>query len=790
MRQLIFLKVLFISILYCGNTFAQENKVEELVSQLTLEEKALLCAGNGMWQTNAIERLGIPAIYMTDGPHGVRINDEANIMEPAKPATCFPTAPLVASTWDKELIYKMGQALGQESQAMGVQMLLGPGVNIKRSPLGGRNFEYFSEDPYLSGKMAAGYINGVQSQGVGTSLKHYTVNNQEFERMLISAEVDERALREIYLPAFAIAIEESQPTSIMCAYNKVNEVYCSENKLLLSDILRDELGFEGLVVSDWGAVNDRVEGIKAGLDLQMPGDGGLNIKKIVEAVQNGSLDEKDLDRVVSNNLRIILRLAESQKEDAKVNHDEAHRLAQSIASQGTVLLKNEKAILPINISKRQDIAIIGRFAKSPRFQGAGSSLVNPTRLENSLEQFKNLPDSKLRVSYAQGYHANGETTDAMVNEAVALAKKADITIVYAGLPDNYESEGFDREKLDMPEGHNRLIEQISKVSKKVVVVLQNGSPVSMPWLSDVEGVLETYLGGQAGGAATVDVLVGNVNPSGKLAETFPASLQDTPSYLTWPGEGEKSHYGEGVYVGYRYYDSKNIEPLFPFGHGLSYTSFQYSDVRVDKTAIDETESIQVTCKVKNVGKTAGKEVLQLYVKDLESDVNRPLKELRGFEKVELEVGEEKSVTFILKPDDFKYYSTKYNCWKSDSGDFDILIGSSSRDIRLLQRVHLNNTQKYWPHYDMHSTLKEIKEHPRGERFVTGIVNQSMAMFNAEGLTEAELEAAEKQKNMLQRTLLEMPVGKLIQLSGGQMPERGIKRMIDKINKAIEEESKK
>lgn len=764
--------------------------MNELISQLTLEEKASLCAGNGMWLSNGVERLGIPAIYMTDGPHGVRINDEANIMEPAKPATCFPTAPLVASTWDKELIFRMGQALGKEAQAMGVQMLLGPGVNIKRSPLGGRNFEYFSEDPYLSGKMAADYINGVQSQGVGTSLKHYTVNNQEFERMLISAEVGERALREIYLPAFAIAIEESQPTSIMCAYNKVNGIYCSENKYLLSDILRDELGFEGLVVSDWGAVNDRIEGIKAGLDLQMPGDNGLNAKKIVEAVQNGVLNENDLDRVVSNNLRIILRLAKSKNELAQVDHEAAHSLATEIASQGIVLLKNEKNILPINKAKRQDVAIIGRFAKSPRYQGAGSSLVNPTRLENSLEQFEKLTDSKLRISYSQGYNANGETSDEMLNEAIALAKKADVTIVFAGLPDSYESEGFDREKLDMPHGHNLLIERVSQVSKKVIVVLQNGSPVSMPWLSQVEGVLETYLGGQAGGAATVDVLVGNVNPSGKLAETFPAGLIDTPSYLTWPGEGGKTHYGEGIFVGYRYYDSKNIEPLFPFGHGLSYTSFQYSAIKVDKTTIDETESITVSCKVKNVGKTDGKEVLQLYVSDIESDVIRPIKELKSFEKVELKVGEEKTVSFILKPNDFEYYSTKYKCWKSDSGDFDILVGSSSRDIRLKQRIHLSNNQNYWPHYDMHSTLKEIMEHPRGERFVNGIVNQSMAMFNAVGLTEAEMEAAEKQKQMLQRTLLEMPVGKLIQLSGGQMPERGIKRMLDKINKSIEEEQKK
>ncbi|TLX73506.1 glycosyl hydrolase [Labilibacter sediminis] len=782
--------IISFSILIIGKLYAQENKIEELVSQLTLEEKAQLCAGDGMWKTNGIERLGIPAIYMTDGPHGVRINDEANIMEPAEPATCFPTAPLVASTWDKDLIYKMGQALGKESQAMGVQMLLGPGVNIKRSPLGGRNFEYFSEDPYLSGKMAAGYINGVQSQGVGTSLKHYTVNNQEFERMLISAEVDERALREIYLPAFRIAIEESQPTSIMCAYNKVNEVYCSENKFLLRDILRDELGFEGLVVSDWGAVNDRVEGIKAGLDLQMPGDGGLNIKKIVEAVQNGSLEEKDLDRVVTNNLRIILQLAESKKAEAKVDHDEAHQLAKSIASQGTVLLKNEKAILPINKFKRQDVAVIGRFAKSPRYQGAGSSLVNPTRLERSLDLFQNLTDSKLRIKYAEGYNSKGDTNDELLAEAVAVAKKSDIVIVFAGLPDKYESEGFDRKNLDMPEGHNKLIEQVTGVSKKVIVVLQNGAPISMPWITKVEGVLESYLGGQAGGAATVDILLGNTNPSGKLAETFPASLSDTPAYLTWPGEGGKTHYGEGVFVGYRYYDKKNIEPLFPFGYGLSYTTFEYSDLVLDKTEINETESIQLTCKVTNSGEYDGKEIVQLYVRDIESDVVRPVKELKGFEKITLDKGEQKTVQFSLQPSDFQYYSTAYDCWKADSGEFDILIGSSSRDIHLTQRIKLTVNKKYWPHYDLHSTLKEIQSHPAGKRFVDGLIKQSMAMYNAEGLTEDQIENAEKQKQMMQRTLMEMPIGKLIQLSGGQMPERGIQRLIDKINRKIKEENEK
>lgn len=770
------------------NLFAQDTKIEELVSQLTLEEKAALCAGNGMWQTQEVERLGIPSIYMTDGPHGVRINDEANLMEPAKPATCFPTATLVASSWDKDLIYKMGQALGKESQSMGVQMLLGPGANIKRSPLGGRNFEYFSEDPLLSGKMAASYINGVQSQGVGTSLKHYTVNNQEFERMLISAEVDERALREIYLPAFEIAVEESQPTSIMCAYNKVNGVYCSENKFLLSDVLRDDLGFEGLVVSDWGAVNDRVEGVKAGLDLQMPGDGGMNARKIVEAVQNGTLEEADLNRVVTNNLKIILRLADSKKENATVDLDKSHALARSIASQGTVLLKNEKNILPINKAKRQDIAVVGLFAKSPRYQGAGSSLVNPTNLINCFDQFNSLADGKLRVTYSQGYNKQGETSDELLAEAIAAAKKADITIVFAGLPDKYESEGFDRKNLDMPIGHNLLIEKVANASKKVIVVLQNGSPVSMPWLNNVEAVLESYLGGQAGGAATVDILIGNVNPSGKLAETFPADLKDAPSYFTWPGEGGKSHYGEGIFVGYRYYDKKAIQPLFPFGFGLSYTQFQYSNLQVDKAELTDSESINITCDVKNTGKFDGKEVVQLYVCDMETDVIRPVKELKGFEKVDLKSGEGKSVHFELKPRDFQYFSTKYNCWKADSGRYEILIGSSSQNIHLVEQVKLVVNKKYFKKLDLNSTLKELKQYRQTERFVNSIVEKSMSMFDIEGLSGEQKDSAEKQRQMLEHTILEMPVRKLLMMSAGQIPERGIKRMIEKVNNENSEQN--
>jgi beta-glucosidase len=785
--------VCFLSVVFLLNNietvYSQitDEKINQIIGQLTLEEKASLCAGKDMWHTQEIEHLGIPSILMTDGPHGVRLKDTSKKFGLSKPATCFPTASLLASTWDKELMFKLGQALGSEARHSGINMLLGPGVNIKRSPLGGRNFEYFSEDPILSGNMAAAYINGVQSKGIGTSVKHYTVNNQEYERMFMSAEIDERTMREIYLPAFEIVIKEAQPTSVMCAYNKVNGVYCSENKLLLNEILRNEFGFKGIVVSDWGAVDNRIEGIKAGLDLQMPYDNGINAKKIIEAVRAGELDEKDLNKVVRNNLHLIFKLTANPSKTPDFKKEDNHKLARHISSEGIVLLKNEGEILPLKQKDKLTLAIIGGFAKSPRFQGAGSSLVNPTRLENSLGAFKDKAGRRWKISYAQGYHKNGETNELLLQEAEKLARKSDVTVIFAGLPDIYESEGFDRVNLDMPKGHNELIDKISNISKKVIVVLQNGSPVSMPWLNKVEGVVEAYLGGQGGGAAIVDVLMGEVNPSGKLAETFPSNLHDIPSYLTWPGEGGETHYGEGTFVGYRYYDKKEIKTMFPFGYGLSYTTFQYSNFKIDSARINDSQNVLVQCKVKNTGKLEGKEVVQLYVKDVESDVIRPIKELKGFEKVHLKQGEEKMVQFFLKPRDFKYYSTKYNCWKADSGKYEILLGSSSQDIRLSGQIELTVHEKYFPKIDLYSPLSVLKEHPVGERFVNSILKQALAKYEDENLTEVEKVAASKQKQMMEHLILDMPAKKLVALSKGIVSERTITAIISRINRDMEKE---
>ncbi|WP_321374857.1 glycoside hydrolase family 3 C-terminal domain-containing protein [uncultured Draconibacterium sp.] len=777
---LFIISILFIKVV----GLAQNVDIDKLVSQLTLEEKALLCAGKGMWQTQEIERLGIPSIFLTDGPHGVRINEGTDFTKPSVKATCFPTASLAASTWDKDLLYKMGQALGDESNHYGVQMLLGPGINIKRSPLGGRNFEYFSEDPIVSGKLASAYINGVQSKGVGTSVKHFAANNQEFERMLTSSEVDERTLREIYLRVFEIVVKEAQPTSVMCAYNKINGIYCTENQWLISDILRNEFGYEGLCVTDWGAVNERVEGIKAGLDLQMPGDGGMNAAKIVEAVKAGSLTEEELNEVVKRNLQLIVNLSENRNIEQTFDEEANHNLARQIASEGMVLLKNDRNVLPIDKTQKQKIAIIGEFAKAPRFQGAGSSLVNPTRLDNFLDAMKQYEDAQFVILYSGGYNKLGETNDSLLNDAVEIAKEADIIIILAGLPDSYESEGFDRETLDMPEGHNKLIERVFEVSNKVVVVLQNGSPVAMPWVENVDGVLEAYLGGQAGGSAIADVLLGEVNPSGKLTETFPKKLSDTPSYLSWPGENRKSIYNEGIFVGYRYYDTKEIEPLFPFGFGLSYTNFEYSGLQVNKEDFTDNENLTIQCKIKNTGKYDGKEVVQLYIKDVESEVLRPVKELKGFEKIYLRQGEEKEVTFKVEPRDFQYYSTKYNSWKADSGEFEILIGSSSQDIRLAKKINLNVTQKYYQTYDINSTIGDLAVHPFGADFVAGIRKMSQSRVSMEGLSEVEKEAAIKQQKMSEASMMEMPLKKVISLSGGRISESMILDLINKMNNVM------
>lgn len=684
--------------------------VKKLVNELTLEEKASLCSGADFWHTKAIDRLNIPAAMVSDGPHGIRkqesLADHMGVAESIK-AIGFPTASAMACSFDRDLLHKVGDALGEECVAEDLAVLLGPGINMKRSPICGRNFEYYSEDPVVAGELGAAFVNGVQEHGVGTSLKHFAANNQEWRRMSISAEIDERTLREIYLAAFETVVKKAQPWTIMCSYNRINGVYSCENDWLLNKVLRDEWGFEGLVMTDWGAMNERVPSLKAGLDLEMPDCHGETDKLIVKAVQSGELEESILDTAVERILTMVNKYLTARKDidpasmvhplpsSVERGYDVAahHALARTTAEQSAVLLKNED-ILPLQKDKK--IAFIGEFAKVPRIQGGGSSHINNTSIESALDV---AGDS---VSYAQGFHIDEETTDeTLLQEAITLAKESDVAVIFAGLPDSFESEGFDRTHLNMPANQNELIARISEVQPNVVVVLHSGSPIAMPWLDKVAGVLQMYLAGQASGGAAVNLLFGDATPCGKLAETFPLHLEDNPSYLNFPGNREKVCYQEGVFIGYRYYDKKKMDVLFPFGYGLSYTDFTYSNMKVtvngknaaDVDVIKETDEIVVSADITNTGNCDGAEIVQLYIKNPVVYEIRPEKELRDFAKVFLKAGETKTVTFTLNARAFSYYETRIHDWYAESGDYEILLASSSRDIRLQDTVSITGSKK-------------------------------------------------------------------------------------------------
>ncbi|MEK8212105.1 glycoside hydrolase family 3 C-terminal domain-containing protein [Paenibacillus sp. FSL L8-0463] len=687
--------------------------ISNLISQMTLEEKAGLCSGLDFWHTKGIERLGIPSLMLTDGPHGLR-KQQGNAdhlgLHNSVPATCFPSAAGLASSWDRELIHKVGKALGEECQAEEVAVLLGPGTNIKRSPLNGRNFEYFSEDPYLSSEMGASHIQGVQSQGVGTSLKHFAANNQEHRRMSTNAIIDERTLREIYLASFEGAVKQSQPWSVMCSYNQLNGEYASESETLLTKVLREEWGFEGFVVSDWGAVNERVKALQAGLELEMPSSGGIGDAKIVAAVNSGELSMETLDKAVERLLSFIFKRVENRKENATFDLEQHHALARKVARESMVLLRNEDNILPL--AKSGTLAIIGEFAKKPRYQGGGSSHVNPTKLDDAFAEMQAVAGDSASFLYAQGYDLNSdEINSALLKEAQETAQGADAAVLFLGLPDSYESEGYDRSHLSLPESHKALIKAVAEVQDQMIVVLSNGSPIEMPWLNHTKAVLEGYLGGQAFGGAIADLLFGEVSPSGKLAETFPQKLSDNPSFLNFPGEGDTVEYKEGLFVGYRYYDKKEIEPLFPFGFGLSYTQFEYSGLKLDKSSIRDTDVVQVTLNVKNTGSRTGKEVVQLYVSDEESSVIRPLQELKGFQKLELQPGEQREVSFTLNKRAFAYYNVKLADWHVESGTFNIAVGSSSRDIRLSAPLTVTSTTKIAVSFHRNTTVGDLLANP-------------------------------------------------------------------------------
>jgi beta-glucosidase len=655
---------------------------KEIVAQMTLEEKASLCSGKDKWHLKGIERLGLEEIAVSDGPHGLRKQegrqDHLGVNE-SIPATCFPAACATSCSFDRDLLAEIGEALGEECLEEGVSVILGPAVNIKRSPLCGRNFEYISEDPYLTGESAAALIEGIQRKNVGVSLKHYAANNQEKNRLTSDSVVDERALREIYLAGFEGAVKKARPWTLMCSYNLVNGVYAGESKKLLTEILRDEWGFKGIVMSDWGAVSDRVEGVRAGLDLEMPGSEGINDAKIVKAVKNGKLPLEDLDKVTVRLVEFILKAQHNRKQNYTCGRAAHHALARKAAAQSAVLLKNDGNILPL--AKEKSIAVIGAFAQKPRYQGAGSSHINPIKLDNPLEE---LNAAGYKTEYAPGYKLGKEglrADEKLIADAAALAAKKDIALVFAGLPDEYESEGFDRGNMDMSEAHIRLIEEVAGANANTIVILQCGSPIALPWAPKVKSILLLYLGGEAVGGAVADLVSGKVNPSGRLSETWPVALEDTPCNLYYPGKGKTAEYRESVFVGYRYYDTAGVAPAYPFGYGLSYTKFAYTGFSLERDSFAPGGVVRVSVTVKNTGKTDGAEIIQLYVSPpADSKIMRVKKELKGFEKVFLKAGEEKKVTFVLTGRSFAYYNEKTAAWSVEGGTYTIAAGSSSGDL--------------------------------------------------------------------------------------------------------------
>jgi beta-glucosidase len=688
--------------------------IETILESLSLEEKVSLCSGENQWYLKSIARLGIPPVLISDGPHGLRKQEEirqGSTASEAAPATCYPTTCTLASTWNRDLMRAVGVAIGEEACTEKVGIVLAPGVNIKRSPLCGRNFEYFSEDPYLSGALTAAYIQGVQSQGVGTSLKHFAANNQEHRRFTMDAIVDERALREIYLASFEQAVKVAQPWTVMAAYNRLNGKFCSEHPELLIGILREEWGFEGLVMSDWGAVNQRTAGLAAGLDLEMPGLNGVHDERVIQAVNQGELPMQVLERAVERVLRLIDKAAAVTINPGECDLDEHHELARLAASEGAVLLKNEGGILPL--SAAQKVAVIGEFAKIPRYQGAGSSMVTPTRLDNAFEAIAERFGGADKIIYAPGYHSKTITVDeALIKEALEAVQGAEVVLVFAGLPDSYETEGSDRKDMRMPAQHNALIEAVAAVNPNMVVVLMNGAPVEMPWHNQVPAILETYLGGQAGGGAVAQLLFGEVNPSGKLAETFPQRWEDHPAHVCFPGGPKTVEYRESIYVGYRYYDTADKEVLFPFGHGLSYTSFEYGNLQLSANSIDENEGLTVSMTITNTGAGEGQEVVQLYLRDLEATVFRPKQELKGFAKVKLVPEESQVVTFTLDRRAFAYWDNELHDWQVEAGLFEVRVGASSRDIRLRETVEVTKQDDFVPKFPKRELIDEYY-HVRG-----------------------------------------------------------------------------
>lgn len=681
-----------------------ERNIQDLIKQMTLEEKAGLCSGKDFWNTKAVSRLGIPSVMLSDGPHGLRKqegkSDHLGLNE-SIPAVCFPAGCAIASSWDRESAAKLGITLANECQAENVSTILGPAMNIKRSPLCGRNFEYLSEDPIVSSELAAAYVQAVQSKNVVTTPKHFMANNQEFHRMTSDSIMDERTMREIYLASFENMVKQAKPWTMMGAYNKLNGTYLCENKLILTDILRDEWGFDGYIMSDWGAMNDRVDALKAGCELEMPGMTDRTDKELIAAVQSGDLDEELLNRAVERFLTVVFKYVDNRNQEAVFDREADHQVARELAEESSILLKNKDKILPLKTE--QKVAFIGQYAKEPRYQGGGSSHINSFKLVSAVEASK-----ELQVTYARGYDDGLDVAvEELEDQAVELAKKSDVAVLFIGLPDRYESEGYDRKHMQLPANQIALLERLSQVQENLVVVLHNGSAVEMPWIDKVKGVLEVYLGGQAVGEATVNLLYGEVNPSGRLAETFPLRLQDTPCYLHYGGENDKSVYHEGVFVGYRYYSSKEMPVLFPFGHGLSYTQFAYDNLVLSQTELTDIDKLLVSVDVTNTGHCYGREVVQVYVAAPNSKIIRPGLELRAFDKIGLEPGETKTVTVELDKRSFAYWDVESHDWFVEEGKYQIIIGRSAEEKILVADVAVSPVKTPRKVFHLNSTIGEV-----------------------------------------------------------------------------------
>jgi beta-glucosidase len=721
------------------------------VEALTLEEKASLTSGASFWYTKPIDRVGIPSIMLTDGPHGLRKqragSDHLGIGD-SVPATCFPPAAGMGSSWDSDLLERIGAALGAEAAIEGVAVLLGPGINIKRSPLCGRNFEYLSEDPVVSGVLGAALVQGLQAAGVGASLKHFAANNQENDRMRVSSAVDPRPLREIYLRGFQHVVENARPWTVMCSYNRINGVYASEDPWLLTQVLRDEWGFDGLVVSDWGAVSDRVAGIAAGMDLEMPSSHGATDSQVVRAVTDGRLDESVVDAAATRVLDLVRKAragAGSTRGPFDVDHH--HALAREAAGRSIVLLKNQGGLLPLAGDTK--IAVLGAFAAEPRYQGAGSSMINPTRLDNALDEIRARAVGE--VTYAAGFtlaDSSSDEADTLRAEAVAAATQADVAVVFLGLPAVLESEGYDRDDIELPAGQLALLDAVVDANPNTVVVLSNGGVVALPFADKVPAILEGWLLGQAGGAATTDVLFGDVNPSAKLTETIPKRLADTPAYLDFPGEFSHVRYGEGLFVGYRWYDARGFDVAFAFGHGLSYTTFEYGAPTATLTA-DGDVTVRVT--VSNTGAVAGREVVQVYTSLPDSRVQRPLRELKGFASVALDAGESREISVTIRRKDLAYWDIRIDGWIVEGGTYTVDVAASSRDLRASVDVEVEGDPVLLP-LSADSTIGEVLDHPvAGPKFATAM---AAIMGDGVGAPAVLPEGAD-----LSRMIASFPVGR-------------------------------